>query len=79
MATYPDDIPLKPRRFSVVPSSPEEPVEAPSEPIVLALLVADALREPKLGNAVLEMRASPADWVSFLVELDGLLREDARG
>ena len=79
MAGYPDDLPLKPPRFSAVPSSPEEPVGVPSEPTVLALLVAEVLREAKLGNAVLEMRASPAGWVSFLVELDSRLREDSLG
>ena len=78
MADYPEDISLKRRRFAVVSSSSEEPEAPPSEPVVLALLVAEALREAKLGNAVLEMRASPTGWVSFLVELDSALREDAR-
>ena len=76
---YSDRAPPKPRLFSVIPSRPEVPDVPRSEPVVLALLVAEALREAKLGNAVLEMRASPASWVSFLVELDSALREDSRG
>ena len=79
MVDYPYDAPLKPRRFSVVSSSSEPPQTPPSEPVVLALLVANALQQAKLGHAVLEMRASPANWVSFLTELDSVLREDTRG
>ena len=79
MADYRENSPPKPRFFSVVPGSMESPQRFPSEPVVLALLVADALQQAQLGMAVLEMRASPAGWVSFPTELDNVLRENARG
>ena len=79
MADYLENTSPKPRLFSVVPDSSEPPQKPPSEPSVLALLVADALQQAKLGRAVLEMRASPAGWISFLTELDGVLRQDCRG
>jgi hypothetical protein len=76
MTGFFDEVPLPTRLFSVVPGHSGTPQQDPSEPIVLALLVADALDKAKLGRAVLEMRESPVDWVRFLVELDSLLRED---
>ena len=79
MTDHPESIPHRRRLFSVISSNSEPPQKPPSEPIVLALLVADALQQAKLGLAVLEMRASPAGWVSFLTELDNVLREDAGG
>ena len=78
MVSYPENRSLKPRRFSVVSSSSEQRETTSGKPIVLALLVTDALRTARLDNAVLEMRASPANWVRFLAELDGMLREDVR-
>ena len=45
---------------------------------MLALLVTNALRMAKLGHAVLEIRMSPADWIRFLVEPNGVLRKDAK-
>ena len=66
---------LKPRLFAVIPGDAEPDPGAPSEPIVLALLVAHALQKANLAEAVLTLRQSPADWVSFLVNLDDLLRE----
>lgn len=79
MTGFFDETPLPARLFSIVPSRSGTPQHTPSEPIVLALLVADALHKAELGRAVVEMRECPAQWVRFLVELDSLLREDDRG
>ena len=78
MTGFFDETPLPARLFSVVPSRSGTPQYTPSEPIVLALLVAEALHAARLGRAVIEMRESPALWVKFLVELDSLLREGDR-
>ena len=79
MVSHPKDRSIKSPRFSVVSNSAGQHEMTSARPIVLALLVTDALRKAKLDRAVLEMRASPAGWVSFLTELDSMLREDAGG
>lgn len=61
--------------LSIVPDSLEPAAQAPSEPVVLAFLVAEALRKVDLADAVLEMRRSPAKWVDFLVQLNSFLEE----
>ncbi len=66
------------RLFSVVPKSDSRPQRPASEPIVLALLVADALEKAQLSRSVLKIRDSPAGWVNFLLELESLLREGSR-
>ena len=75
MAARDPDAGPPPRLFALVPASTGPSPRAASEPIVLAMLVAEALEAANLSRAVLEMRESPAGWVSFLVELDSLLRE----
>lgn len=59
----------------IVPDSLEPAAQAPSEPVMLAFLVAEALRKVDLVDAVLQMRRFPANWLDFLVQLNSFLEE----
>ena len=64
---------------SMVTDSLDAVIEAPSDTVILAFFVAEALRRIKLADTVLEMRQSPADWADFLVLLHGFLEEGPIG